>query len=46
MKRSVLIPILASLVIGAPAAWAQTDKIKLGFMTTLSGPIAALGKER
>ena len=46
MKRSVLIPILASLVIGAPSAWAQTDKIKLGFMTTLSGPIAALGKEQ
>jgi branched-chain amino acid transport system substrate-binding protein len=33
-----------SLAAGS-AAWAQ-DKIRLGFMTTLSGPIATLGREQ
>jgi branched-chain amino acid transport system substrate-binding protein len=46
MKRTLLIPVLASLAVAASSASAQTDKIRLGFMTTLSGPIAALGKEQ
>jgi branched-chain amino acid transport system substrate-binding protein len=46
MKRTVLLGALASLAIAAAPAWSQTDKIRLGFMTTMSGPIAALGKEQ
>jgi branched-chain amino acid transport system substrate-binding protein len=46
MKRTVLLGALASLAIGAAPASSQTDKIRLGFMTTMSGPIAALGKEQ
>lgn len=46
MKRTLLFGVLGSLAIGAAPAWSQTDKIRLGFMTTMSGPIAALGKEQ
>ena len=45
MKRTLLLAALASLAMGALPAAAQ-DKIKIGFMTTMSGPIAALGKEQ
>lgn len=46
MRRTLLLPALASLAIMASSASAQTDKIRIGFMTTMSGPIAALGKEQ
>jgi branched-chain amino acid transport system substrate-binding protein len=46
MRCTLLLPALASLAIMASAASAQTDKIRIGFMTTMSGPIAALGKEQ
>ena len=39
--------LVAGTLIACTGAWAQqADKIRLGFMSTLSGPIATLGKEQ
>lgn len=36
--------LLVLLGAGAPPATAQSDKVKIGFLTTLSGPVAELGQ--
>lgn len=47
MKKSLMLSLMAGTLIACTGAWAQKiDKIRLGFMTTLSGPIATLGKEQ
>ena len=47
MKKSLMLSLMAGTLIACTGAWAQkVDKIRLGFMTTLSGPIATLGKEQ
>jgi branched-chain amino acid transport system substrate-binding protein len=46
MKKALLAAALTALALGTSPAWAQADKIRLGFMTTMSGPIATLGKEQ
>jgi len=47
MKRMLLLSALcAALVPGTEVLAQQADRIRLGFMTTLSGPIATLGKEQ
>ena len=47
MKRTLLLTALCAALLPASAALAQqADRIRIGFMTTLSGPIATLGKEQ
>ncbi len=47
MKRIVFVLFALTLGLPQPSAWAQrAEKIRLGFLTTLSGPIATLGKEQ
>ena len=47
MKRIVFALCALTMALSNAPAWAQrADKIRLGFLTTLSGPIATLGKEQ
>ena len=47
MKRTLLLTAFCAALLPASAAFAQqADRIRIGFMTTLSGPIATLGKEQ
>jgi branched-chain amino acid transport system substrate-binding protein len=47
MKRILFVLCAFSMVLSQAPAWAQrAEKIRLGFLTTLSGPIATLGKEQ
>lgn len=47
MKTTALLSsLVATLLIAAEVHAQPADKIRLGFMTTLSGPIATLGKEQ
>lgn len=47
MKRIVFALCALTMALSNAPAWAQrVDKIRLGFLTTLSGPIATLGKEQ
>ncbi|MSQ72911.1 MAG: ABC transporter substrate-binding protein [Betaproteobacteria bacterium] len=47
MKISWMVSLAVAASMNSSGAWSQqADKIRLGFMTTLSGPIATLGKEQ
>ena len=41
--RTLFAALVAGLFVAAPASGA--DKVKIGFITTLSGPVAAIGKD-
>jgi len=45
MRRSIWVSLAAACAIAAPAAAAAADKIKVGFISTLSGPAGAIGVE-
>ena len=47
MRKFLMLSVVAGTLIACTGAWAQQpDKIRLGFMSTMSGPIATLGKEQ